>query len=151
MQNNDITNKISKSLSKEYNEKKEIVIYKISDILKSKIVAFTYDDNTKCGYAVLQLKKRNHYQLTEIKKCEDLVSRSYNIYNDLVFLLDDNVMTPFFVILNMNDQLSRIEFKTNSFVYTIKNQSTPSMIVINYSHVSGSEYFFIDKYGNEMN
>lgn len=151
-QNNDITIIIKDALFEDNKENDQIEIFEINDVLKYKIIGFTYDNNSRCGYAVIQVLDHSRYKLISLKKSEEIKNRAHNIFNDVVYLWDDktNTLISYFVILNLNDNLSKIKFNFNLSEDIIENQYTPSMILIKLPREYTGEYLFFDKLGNPI-
>ena len=145
----DMAGIINKSLSKSYNEKMQIEIFETSNILEYKIIGFTYDNNYKCGYAVMQ-KKNDRYKLLQLIRYERLMEAPYRIYRDTADLWDETAKQsiPYYVIISLNEQLSKIEYSLDSSRGTIENISSPSMMLFEILPNSDNEFKLYDPSGN---
>jgi len=147
---------IENSLSKQYDRDINIDIFDTYEIVgftsDYKIVGFTIIGSEKCGFAVMKEDRNAQYELVSVYTSEKMLKRAFDIYIEHVYLNDKkhDLWADYFIILSMNDQLSKIKMTIDygKPTYNVIT-STPSLTVVEIPFGSSHlEYLFYDKSGS---
>jgi len=147
----DMSTLIENSLSKQYEENKQIKIFDTYEISDYKIVGFTLVGSEKCGFAVLRQYGNSGYELISVTRYEQLTKRALDIFVKYIDLYDEkHKVMSYLVVLSLNAELSKIKMTIDDGepIYREIN-SNPSLTVIEFpDEPFMGEYLFYDKSGN---